>query len=66
VTLALDDDAFEDLRPAPGPLDHLEVDADAIAGVKRWYTAKLGSLQAVDHSAHALLPAAPEVFGGEA
>ena len=52
VTLALYDNPFEHLRPAPRALDHLEVDAQPVTGVKGRYTAELGTLQAVDHGAH--------------
>jgi hypothetical protein len=41
VALALDHDPFEDLRAAAGPLDDLEVDAQAITGVKRGDSAEL-------------------------
>jgi hypothetical protein len=34
VALALDHDALEDLRAAARALDHLEVDAQAVAGVE--------------------------------
>jgi hypothetical protein len=35
LALALDDDALEDLRAAAGALDDLEVDLDAVPGLKR-------------------------------
>jgi hypothetical protein len=33
--LSLDDDAFEDLDPAPLALDNLEVDTDGVPGLER-------------------------------
>jgi hypothetical protein len=50
--LALDDDAFEDLRAAPRALDDLEVDLYAIAGLEAGDAAQLGALEGVDYSAH--------------
>jgi hypothetical protein len=41
VALALDDNALEDLGPAPGALDDLEVNAQTIAGVERRNPAEL-------------------------
>ena len=52
VSLALDHDALEDLGAAAGALDHLEVDAQAVAGVKRRNSAELRALQAFDDGAH--------------
>jgi hypothetical protein len=52
VALALDHDAFEHLRAATRALDHLEMDTQPIARVKRGHTAELSALQAVDHGAH--------------
>src|SRR3954454_3532606 len=52
VALALDDDALEDLGAPARPLDHLEVDADAVAGGELRDAAQLRALEAVDHGAH--------------
>src|SRR3954452_3932218 len=53
VALALEDDALEDLRAPARALDHLEVDAHAVAGREPRNPAQLRSLQAVDDAAHA-------------
>ena len=48
--LATQDDALEDLGTFAGTLDHLEVDADAVAGVEgRQALPQLGALDAVDY-----------------
>src|SRR6185295_16787239 len=52
VALALDDDAFEDLRAAARALDDLEVDADAVAGGELRHAAQLRALEVVDDGAH--------------
>jgi hypothetical protein len=39
VTLSPDHDALEHLRAAPRALDHLEVNANAVAGIERRRTA---------------------------
>src|ERR1039458_8286813 len=54
MALALDHHALKDLGAAAGALYHLEVNAQSIAGVKRWYAAQLGALKAVDHGAHGI------------
>jgi hypothetical protein len=53
MALALDDDALEDLGPAPVALDHLEVHAQAVTGVEFRDPAQLGALDSVDDGAHA-------------
>ena len=54
--LALEDDALEDLGAAAVALDHLEVDAHAIARVEAGKTLpQLAPLDAVDHAAHRFL-----------
>src|SRR5579864_5724717 len=65
MTVALDDDPLEYLRPPPRSLDHLEVDAHAIPGGEGRRAAELSALQAVDHGAHqrCLPPAAPAIEG---
>ena len=51
--LALEDDALEDLGPAAAALDHLEVDAHAVASLEgREPLPLLASLDAVDNAAH--------------
>jgi hypothetical protein len=57
VALALDDDALEQLGAPAGAFNHLEMDAQTIAGVKGRYAAELRTLQAVDHCAHRMNPA---------
>ncbi len=52
VALALDDDTLEDLGAAPGALDDLEVDADAVAGLEVGDLAQLGALEAFDDTGH--------------
>ena len=52
LALALDDDALEDLGPAAGALDDLEVDADAVAGLEGGDAAELRALEGVDDGAH--------------
>src|SRR4051794_33119912 len=52
--LTLDDDAFEDLRAAPRALDDLEVDLDAVSGLKARDAAQLCALEGVDYGAHKL------------
>ena len=52
MALALDDDALEDLRAATRALDHLEVDADAVAGLELRDPAQLRALEVVDDGAH--------------
>src|SRR4051794_11111809 len=52
LTLALDDDAFEDLRAAPRALDDLEVDLDAVPGLVAGDAAQLRALEGVDDGAH--------------
>jgi hypothetical protein len=52
VTLALDHNALKNLRSPAGPLDHLEVDAQAVACVEVRDTSELGALQVFDHGAH--------------
>src|SRR3954470_9558517 len=54
LALALDDDAFEDLRAAPRALDDLEVDLDAVPGLKAGDAAQLRALEGVDYGAHKL------------
>src|SRR3954452_19686789 len=53
MTLALEDDAFEDLRAPARALDHLKVHAHAVAGREPRNPAQLRSLEAVDDAAHA-------------
>ena len=48
--LALDHDALEDLGAAAGALDHLEVDAHAVARLEDGNAAQLSALEAFDHS----------------
>ena len=50
--LALDHDALEDLRAASLSLDHLEVDADAVARLESGDATQLSALNAVDESGH--------------
>src|SRR4051812_44189480 len=52
LALALDDDAFEDLRAAPRALDDLEVDLDAVPGLEAGDAAQLRALEGVDYGAH--------------
>jgi hypothetical protein len=52
VALALDYDALEHLGPAARALDHLEVDAQAVAGVELRDAAELSALKAVDDGTH--------------
>src|SRR5215207_605243 len=52
LALALEDDALEDLRTAARTLDHLEVDADPVAGLKSGHPAELRALEVVDDGAH--------------
>ena len=52
VALALDHDALEDLHAAAGPLDHLEVDLQAIAGREVGNAAQLRALDGFDDGAH--------------
>src|SRR6202042_2219268 len=52
VTLALDHHALKDLGAATSALDHLKVDAQAVASVELWNSAELCSLQALDDGAH--------------
>ena len=54
AALALDHDALEDLGPAAGALDHLEVDADAVAGREPRHPPQLALLDALDDRAHGL------------
>jgi hypothetical protein len=49
VALALDDDALEDLGPAAGALDDLEVDTQAIARLEVGDAAQLSALEAFDN-----------------
>jgi len=46
--LALDDDPLEDLGSPAGPLDHLEVHADPVAGLEDGHSPELGTLDAFD------------------
>ena len=50
--LPLDDDALEDLDAAARALDHLEVDADRVAGLELRHVAQLGALEILDDVAH--------------
>src|SRR5215210_5105214 len=50
--LALDDDALEDLGSTARALDHLEVDADAVARLELGDAPQLLALEAVDDGAH--------------
>jgi hypothetical protein len=52
VTLALDDDALEDLRAATRALDDLEVDANAVAGLEVGLRAELFTLELLDYGGH--------------
>src|SRR5215217_42429 len=52
LALALDHDALEHLRPAPRPLDHLEVHAHPVAGLELRHAPELRALEAVDDGAH--------------
>src|SRR3954454_12484472 len=52
LALALDDHAFEDLRTTPRALDDLEVDLDAVPGLKAGEAAQLRALERVDCGAH--------------
>ena len=52
VALALDHDALEDLGPAAGALDDLEVDLHAVARLEGGDAAQLRALEVVDDSAH--------------
>ncbi len=52
LSLALDRNAFEDLRAPPGALDHDEVNAQTIAGAEIRNAAQLGALDVVDDGAH--------------
>src|SRR2546429_2096197 len=52
-SLAADHDALEDLRPATLPLDHLEVDADGVAGLEgRQIVTQLTPLECLDQAIH--------------
>ena len=51
-SLALDDDALEDLDALAGALDHLEVDADRVTGLEDGDVAQLRLLDALDDCAH--------------
>src|SRR5712691_7388495 len=52
-TLALDDDAFEDLNARPGAFDDTEVNADAVAGLEpRQALAPLALLDGLDGVHH--------------
>ena len=52
AALTTDHDTLEDLRTATAALDHLEVDADAVARVETRHLAQLSALEAVDDLAH--------------
>jgi hypothetical protein len=52
MSLALDHDSLEDLHAAAGALDHLEVDAHAVAGREGGYAAQLRALDCFDDAAH--------------
>ena len=46
--LPLDDDALVDLDAAALALDHLEMDADGVAGLEARHLAQLGALDGLD------------------
>ncbi len=51
-TLALDDDAVEDLDATPRALDHLKVDTNGVTGLELRHVAQLGALDVLDDVAH--------------
>src|SRR5205814_10131431 len=52
-SLPADHDALEDLRPAALALDHLEVDADGVAGLEgRQIVTQLTLLECLDQAIH--------------
>ena len=55
ASLPLDHDALEDLGPGAGALDHLEVDANAVAGGEPRAALQLLLLEALDDRAHGRL-----------
>src|SRR5436305_71988 len=52
AALALQHGALENLGPAPGSLDDLEVDLDAVARLELRHVAQLCALEAFDDSGH--------------
>ena len=52
AALALQDDALEHLRAAPGALHHLEVHTHPVARLEGGHTAQLSALEAFDDSGH--------------
>jgi hypothetical protein len=52
VALTLDHHTLEYLRAPAGALDHLKVNADAIAGLELRHAAQLRTLEAFDDAAH--------------
>ena len=50
--LPLEDDALVDLDTAARTLDHLEMDADGIAGLEARHLAQLGALDGLDDAGH--------------